>query len=255
MPQPNRLITIAISHYCEKARWALERLGVPFVEEAHAPLFHRLATRRRGGGQTVPVLVTPQGSFTDSTAILHYLDQTALADCKLYPAEESLRQQVEDLETLFDEQLGSAARQWVYSYLMENPSLIRQLWQINSPSLERRLLPALFPVIWPIARRRLEINPVTAASSLETIQQVFKTVGDLLQDGRSYLVGDRFTAADLTFAALATPVLFPANRRVKSLELGDVPTAMATQIKAFRESPAGAYALRLYRKERNRRLE
>lgn len=255
MPQPNRLITIAISHYCEKARWALERLSVPFVEEPHAPLFHRLATSGQGGGQTVPVLVTPQETIADSTAILQYLDQNAPAASKLYPTAPEQRQQVEDFETLFDEQLGPAVRQWVYVYLLENPSLIRRLWQINSPSLERRLLPALFPIIWPIARRKMAITPAAAVSALETIQQVFKTVEERLQDGRTYLVDDRFTAADLTFAALVAPILFPANRRVKSLNLGDVPPAMANQIKAFRASPAGAYALQLYRKERNRRLE
>jgi len=250
MPQPNRLITIAISHYCEKARWALERLRVPFVEEAHVPLFHRLATGSRGGGQTVPVLVTPQGSFTDSTAILQYLDQQAPADSQLYPTDPEQRRQVEELETLFDEQLGPATRQWVYASLMENPALIRRLWQVNSPNLERRLLPALFPLIWPIAQRAMAITPAAAARSQETIQQIFQTVEDRLRDGRSYLVGDRFTAADLTFAALAAPVLLPSNRRVKSLDLQDVPAALAAQIKAFRKTPAGAYGLRLYRKHR-----
>jgi glutathione S-transferase len=35
-----RLITIPVSHYCEKARWALTKLKLPYVEEAHMPPFH-----------------------------------------------------------------------------------------------------------------------------------------------------------------------------------------------------------------------
>ena len=35
-----RLITIGASHYCEKARWAVERAGLPFREEFHPPVFH-----------------------------------------------------------------------------------------------------------------------------------------------------------------------------------------------------------------------
>jgi glutathione S-transferase len=50
----NRLVTIPISHYCEKARWALDRAGVPYREEAHIQAVHRLATRRAGGGVTAP---------------------------------------------------------------------------------------------------------------------------------------------------------------------------------------------------------
>ena len=53
-----RLITIPISHFCEKARWALDRTGVPYREERHVQLVHRLYVRRAGGGTTAPVLVT-----------------------------------------------------------------------------------------------------------------------------------------------------------------------------------------------------
>ncbi len=40
-----RLVTIRYSHYCEKARWALERARVDFVEERH----ERHGTRRERG--------------------------------------------------------------------------------------------------------------------------------------------------------------------------------------------------------------
>ena len=35
-----RLITIPMSHYCEKARWGLAHAGVEYVEEAHLQVFH-----------------------------------------------------------------------------------------------------------------------------------------------------------------------------------------------------------------------
>ena len=66
---PAVLITVPLSHYCEKARWGLDRLELPYREEPHAPLLHRLATRRNDGG-TVPVLVHGSSRFIDSTDIL-----------------------------------------------------------------------------------------------------------------------------------------------------------------------------------------
>lgn len=93
---PVRLIVIPVSHYCEKARWALTRVQIPFVEERHMPPFHRLATgrckqpnlvvteterrmspfnrfiSRRVGGQSVPVLVTQTSVITSSEEILRY---------------------------------------------------------------------------------------------------------------------------------------------------------------------------------------
>ena len=61
-----RLITIPISHYCEKARWALERAEMPYREERHIQAIHVLYARRAGGGMTVPVLVTPEGTLGES---------------------------------------------------------------------------------------------------------------------------------------------------------------------------------------------
>ena len=40
---PARLITIPISHYCEKARWALDRAGIGYREERHVQIVHRVA--------------------------------------------------------------------------------------------------------------------------------------------------------------------------------------------------------------------
>ena len=71
MNEPARLVTIPFSHYCEKARWALERTAMPYREERHVQGIHRFAARRAGGGVTVPVLVTPDG--VASNPLLHPL--------------------------------------------------------------------------------------------------------------------------------------------------------------------------------------
>lgn len=69
----NRLLTIPISHFCKKARRALDRAGVGYVEERHVQGIHRIAARRAGGGTTVPVLVTEDGVFAESEVILRYV--------------------------------------------------------------------------------------------------------------------------------------------------------------------------------------
>jgi glutathione S-transferase len=76
-----RLITIPISHYAEKVRWALEYLQIPFQELPHMPPFHRRATKKHGG-TSVPILVTDTMAIADSTDILRYLD--TLKPGKLY---------------------------------------------------------------------------------------------------------------------------------------------------------------------------
>src|SRR5947209_6624696 len=81
-----RLVTIPISHFCEKARWALDRAGVEYVEQRHLQLLHVLAARFAGGGRTVPVFVTDAGDvLADSTAILRWSDRQVAPGMRLYP--------------------------------------------------------------------------------------------------------------------------------------------------------------------------
>jgi glutathione S-transferase len=74
----------------------------------------------------------------------------------------------------------------------------------------------------------------------------FDWVAEQLADGRRYLLGDRFTAADLTYAALAAPVVLPSVYGVPlpPLELLDAPTKAL--VERGRAHPAGEFALRLY---------
>ncbi|MGB3508753.1 MAG: glutathione S-transferase family protein [Microcoleaceae cyanobacterium] len=248
--QNYRLITIPISHYCEKARWALDRLKIPYTEEPHVPLFHRLATQKHGGN-SVPVLVTENhGNFVDSTDILHYLSATAPPDKKLYLDVPELRQEVEELEDLFDKKLAIAVRNWGYFYQAKNRQAMRRGWCTNTPWFEQMGFAIAFPYLSNFFCNKLELNAENAASSLTEIKHIFNLVGQRLADGRSYLVGDNFSTADLTFAALSAPVLMPPEHFMKPQPLSQIPSEMATVIKELQATPAEKYALRLYREER-----
>jgi len=85
------LVTIPISHLCEKAHWALERAGLDYTEQRHIQIVHRFAVKRAGGGTTAPVLRTAEGVFGESSAILGYADEHTAPEQRLYPDEPSQR--------------------------------------------------------------------------------------------------------------------------------------------------------------------
>ena len=58
-----RLLTIPISHYCEKARWALERAALDYREERHVQGVNRIVSKRAGGHGTLPVLFCEAGTL------------------------------------------------------------------------------------------------------------------------------------------------------------------------------------------------
>ncbi|MBF2014621.1 MAG: glutathione S-transferase [Rivularia sp. T60_A2020_040] len=244
--KPFRLITIPVSHYCEKVRWTLDILKLPYIEEPHMPPFYRFATSKVGGA-TVPVLVTEDKVFTDSTDILQYLDSISPNDAKLYPIDSQQRQEVEELEELFDEQLGTAIRSWAYFYIVDNNKIIKEKWTQNVPNFEKLLFPVIYPPMRSLVRKKYDVNVESVGQYYQQINSIFEKVSGLLVDGRNYLIGDKISAADITFASLAAPILQPPQHPIKSSDSEELPAEMLSKIKKFRESIAGKFALKLYK--------
>lgn len=241
----NRLITIAVSHYCEKVRWVLDWLNIPYIEESHVPLFHRFATGKHGG-TSVPVLVTETSAFTDSTDSLHYLNIIAPEGRHLYPTDPELRREVEQLEELFDRKLGVNILRWGYFYRLNDAQMMRQMWSKGTPGFEQVGLAIAFPLMRRIVRQAYNVTASSAASSLAEIKQVFEIVNQRLADNRLYLVGEKFSAADLTFAALAAPALRPLEHPIISSQVNEI-KSKALVIQELQATLVGAYALRLYK--------
>jgi glutathione S-transferase len=245
-PPSYELITIPISHYCEKVRWALDHLGVAYVERPHMPPFHRSATKKHGGG-AVPVLVTDIGPIQDSNAILRFLDHRYPG--QLYPLNAAARARASELETLFDDVVGVHTRKWGYSYIL-TPELVRAPWTHGVPFWERWLFPLIFSKLESRVRTMIAITPTSAAESYAQLQMAFAEVERTLADGRKYLLGEQFSAADITFAALAAPLLMPPNHHVPPTPLQNLPNRMVTEVDAARGTVAGKFGLRLYRENR-----
>ena len=77
------------------------------------------------------------------------------------------------------------------------------------PAWERRAFPVMLGVMSGYIRHLFAIGPETGAQAGAAVQRTFDAVAARLEDGRRYLCGDAFTAADLAFAALAAPAIVP----------------------------------------------
>ncbi len=241
-----RLITIPISHYCEKARWALQRAGLRYREERHIQGVHRLAARRAGGGVTVPVLVTPEGAIGESGEILAWIDARLAPERRLFPLEPAERQEVDALCARFDAELGPKARRLIYVHMLEDRPLAMRFNNDGVPAWENRAIHAGWRLVERVIRRVLEIRPGIEVADEADVWREFDHAADLLADGRAHLCGERFTAADLTFAALAAAVVVPPNYGVQLPQPEAMKAPTAALVQRARAHPAGAYALALF---------
>ncbi|HEY9771809.1 MAG TPA: hypothetical protein V6C71_25475 [Coleofasciculaceae cyanobacterium] len=65
-----------------------------------------------------------------------------------------------------------------------------------------------------------------------------------------YLVGDCLSSTDITFAALASPVICPEYHPVYDDQLSKLPPEMVAIIEELRTTPAGKLVMRMYREHR-----
>jgi glutathione S-transferase len=252
MPRSDRriLVTIPISHFCEKARWALDRAGVDYTERRHIQIVHQLAARAAGGGRTVPVLRTPDGVFAQSRDILVYADTYLSEPRRLYPADAAQRGEVLAFEDRFDAVLGVEGRRWLYHEVFKDTKPFTEFNLTGVPAWERRMFPFVLAPAKLYINRYLDIDAATATRALELVSQELDFVAELLADGRPFLVGDRFTAADLAFAALSAPLVMPVEYGTPLPQPDDMPAHMAARVHAWREHPASRFALRMFAEQR-----
>jgi len=242
-----RLITIPISHYCEKARWALERAGLAYREERHVQGVNRIVSRRAGGHGTVPVLICEAGVLAESEAILRYADAHLREAERLFPDGAA---EVTGLCRELDAGLGVDGRRWIYAHMLEHKDLMLRFNDAAVPRWEDRMIRALWPLAERWGRRELELLPDTLERDRPRVEAAFDAIAARLADGRPYLFGERFTAADLTFAALAAAAVLPPGYGTPLPQPDELPEPVARDVRTFREHPAGAFALRLFRDHR-----
>ena len=245
-----RLITIPVSHFCEKARWALERLELPYSEERHPPVFHMVACLKAGGGRTAPVLIDRGRVYPDSTAILQHLDAQAPPSKRLYPSDPVAKAEVERLEDRYDEVLGPHLRRYAYAHLLGLKLTDAMLLEGVSPRA-RRMYGWSRGLLHGMMRKAMRIDAAGAERSLQRCWEIWEEAGERLSDGRPFLMGGVFTAADLSLAALGAAFVAPPEGYGGKLpSVDDLPAPLAEQSRRFQAHPTGQFILRLYREQR-----
>ncbi len=203
---------ITVSHYSEKARWALDYKAVAHTRRTpppgtHMPVVYWLT---RGRAVTLPVLELDGQRIADSTAIIAALEQR-FPDPALYPSDPGERRRALELEEWFDEELGPYMRRLAFYELRREPELLAEVGARIVPGMPAALAPALVRYTRLFTGLRYRASDAQAA---EQAREKIVAALDYLEaqlGEHEYLVGGRFTVADLTAAALLYPLVLPPH--------------------------------------------
>jgi glutathione S-transferase len=220
---------LEISHYNEKARWALDYKGVAHVRRAVRPGLQELTARRLRAGRTVPVLELDGRAIGDSTKIIEEVE-SRWPEPPLYPTDAGERSRALDLEEYFDEQCGPHVRRVLFNDNLTEPETFLAMFY----GADRRrigLLEKLNPLFFRLVKWRFDIRPETVEESREKVRAAFDRL-EAEVGPSGYLVGDSFTVADLTAASILSIVVVPAQFPYIKLH----PDERAAQFRRYRNS-------------------
>jgi glutathione S-transferase len=190
------------SHFNEKARWGLDWKGVRHERISLMPGPHMRTMKKLTGATETPALRDGEDVVAGSTAILEHLERR-FPEPALFPNDASERTRALDIVRHWDAEIGPAVRLAKFFEVMEGAYAAGAFCQGQGP-VARGLYRATFPLVGMLMRSKMGIDAENAAAAREITRGAFEFVAK--EPGpQGYLVGDRFTVADLTCAALLMP--------------------------------------------------
>jgi glutathione S-transferase len=241
-----KLLLFPHSHFCEKARWALDYKNIAYEPVAVFPGLHRRTIRNIAPGSSLPVLVTGDGVIQCSDEIIDYLDRLEPGQ-SLTPRAPAARAECLELEGRMDAQLGVPVRQILYASLLDHPAFIRRCFTHTMPAWKR----AWYPLVARPLRRAIYAAYVKSPAAADAARSAFeRTMTELAARlaGSDYLVGNTFTRADLAVAALLSLIALPPEHPFPWAEVP--PSAARDFIDAYRDHPVSHWVRGIYRGHR-----
>ncbi len=242
---------IPLSHFNEKVRWTLDFKRIAHRRRVLGADYLIRAWRATGRG-TLPILFLDGRAIGDSTHIIAALEQRH-PEPALYPDDVAARQRALALEDYFDEQLGPALRAAVVTPLFRHdPDTALRVLTTGMPEHAYRTLRPLahlFPTYYRfrhnISDAKLDADRAAVATALDRIEHERR--------GRPYLVGDAFTVAHLTAAAMLSPLTQPPE--IQYPLRVELPRYLQDYRDGMLRHPAVQWTLGVYRQHRARSAE
>jgi glutathione S-transferase len=234
------LYTFSISTYSEKVRWALDFEGIPYREVRLLPGLHLKTTRRLAPGSSVPVIDHNGTVVQGSADIITYMERSLGA--KRLKANESDASSCAALESVADNQLGTAMQTLGYNALLGDRKLVTRLWSDRGPWWAGAFYAVTYPAIAKAVRKLYCRTPQRLKAAEQDLMAGLK-VTDAALEKTEYLTGSKPTRADLSLAALLAPLCRPAAHPVRWPPL---PSALAELVAPHLGGPTLSHVSRMY---------
>lgn len=238
-----RLFTFLISHFSEKARWALDLNGLKYEERRLLPVAHVPVIRWRAPKTTVPVLEHEGTVIQGSGAILDYAEER-LGATKLASSNPRAR----EIEAMADKAFGRGVQRIFYAALLEvSNKHVLDMWSQKGPWWARVFYGLTFPLAKPRLAALYDTRPESVTAAKDAFRRGYDEL-DAVLEKQPYLLGDTLTRADVTVAALLAPICKPPEHPFEWPT--ETPEGLKPFLEELKDRPTSRFVSRMYREHR-----
>jgi len=239
-----KLYVFSISHYCEKAKWALDLCGIDYELKVLIPSTYAKTTLALTNSRaSVPILKTSEGVvIAGSSAIVAWSNTQ---NAKLL-----INDQTNALEKRLDDVLGVHIRRWFYSEaLLDAPHIVRPVFAHGASWTDKLLLRLTWPKVVPRMIQRMDLGPNQELVSKKIVNRELTWLNRALSDERGYLAGDCLSNADLAAASLLAPLFLPPEHPLYAVFM--LPERTLAAAKLLSGGRTAQWLLQIYKQHRN----
>ena len=246
------LYQFPLSHFCEKARWLLDHKELEYVAQNLTPGVHRAFAQLKTGQNKLPILRDDQQWIADSSRIALYLDQ-CYPEHALFYSSEKLKKQILQIDARAAE-LGMYVRRWGLAHMVASDESMDIL--IGEKGYLRRFEKYTKPILKTLLSKGYELEPDKVADAQVQMDLIIAEFNQILIENHGrYLVGKRLTLADIAVCSMLAPVLQLAGTPWEKESNEEWSDTFQHYRDHLLDLPLGQYIQRIYRTERNARVD
>jgi glutathione S-transferase len=246
------LLQFRFSPYNEKARWALDLKRVPHRRTSLLPGPHLGRVRALTGRTQTPVLVADGQAIDESARIIEWLE-ARWPEPPLFFADPARRAACEAVVRRFDDDIAPRGRRAVLGTLLHTPRYMARVFGDGRSRWAQRAYALVLPLAAGAVRK------ANGIAGPESIDDGLVAIGEGLDfvaresTATGFLVGDRFSIADLTAASvLAVCVDPPDSPMTRPSPMAE---PFADLLARYARHPGAEWVRRVYRDHRGARRD
>ena len=242
------LYIFTISHYCEKARWALDYLAIAHnVVHLGAGLHIQISQELGLKTSSLPILKTDKQVIQGASEIIDWAEKNTATDKTLTPA--NCEQHCRKLEQKIDDILGIHTRRFFYSEaLIEHPDSVKTIFYNHLSAEQKKAMTCIWGFVAELMIKKMDLGERQGDESKAIVATELEHLEGLLADGRSYLACDQLTRADIAAASFCSFMVNPTQH--PEFDLVPLPPRLSEFQQQWLNRPVMIWIKALYQQHR-----